>query len=286
MNLPPMNLPPVSLAPASGSEDATSVLITYEGPLATLTLNRPERRNGVTLEMCAAIYDAVREIAASDARVVILRGAGDHFCVGADITGANVIGASVTGAAASPPPTAAEMGDLHQASAVLHTMPQVTIAVIDGGCAGAGLGYAAACDLRWASTRARFSTAFLNVGVSGDMGAAWSLTRLLGPAKAREWLYFADRYNAQEAFQAGLVTRLFKPEELHAKSRDLALDLCSRDALALRLMKANCLTAEDTGEENSIEAFIRIETARHLQTTARPDLAARMRDGYLRSRKA
>jgi 2-(1,2-epoxy-1,2-dihydrophenyl)acetyl-CoA isomerase len=247
-----------------------SVLVEHEGALATLTLNRPERRNGVTVEMCGAIYEAVQEIAASDARVVILRGAGQDFCVGADITGVS----------SGPPPTAADLGDMHQASAVLHTMPQVTIAVIDGGCAGAGLGYAAACDLRWASSRAKFSTAFLNVGVSGDMGAAWSLTRLLGPARAREWLYFAGKHDAQAALNAGFVTRLFAPEDLHDQARALTLDLCARDPLALRLMKANCLSAEDL----AIDAFIRTETERHLQTTARPDLAARMRDGYLRSR--
>lgn len=252
------------------SDIASSVLVAYEGPLATLTLNRPERRNGVTVAMCAEIYEAVRAIAASDARVLIVRGAGQDFCVGADIAGPRE----------GPPRTAAELGDMHQAAAVLHTMPQVSIAAIDGGCAGAGLGYAAACDLRWASMRAKFSTAFLNVGVSGDMGAAWSLTRLLGLARAREWLYFAGKHDARAALEAGFVTRLFAPEDLHAQARDLAQDLCARDPLALRLMKANCLSAEAM----PIDAFIRIETERHLQTTARPDLAARMRDGYLRSR--
>lgn len=252
------------------SEDAPTVLVSHDGPLATLTLNRPERRNGVTIAMCAAVYDAVRTIAASEARVLIVRGAGTDFCVGADITGGS----------GGPSPTIEDLGDLHQASAVLHTMPQVTIAVIDGGCAGAGLGWAGACDLRWASHRAKFSTAFLNVGVSGDMGAAWSLTRLLGPSVAREWLYFAGKHDARAALDAGFVTRLFAPEELHERARELALGLCGRDPLALRLMKANCLSAE----ELAIDAFIRIETERHLETTRRPDLAATMRDGYLRSR--
>lgn len=249
---------------------STSVLVEHEGALATLTLNRPERRNGVTVAMCGEVYDAVQAIAASEARVLIVRGAGQDFCVGADITGES----------SGTPPTAATLGDMHQASTVLHTMPQVTIAVIDGGCAGAGLGWAAACDLRWASSRAKFSTAFLNVGVSGDMGAAWSLDRLLGPAMAREWLYFAGKYDAHAALAAGFVTRLFAPEELHPRARGLAQELCARDPLALRLMKANCLSAESL----PIDDFIRVETERHLQTTARPELAARMREGYLRNR--
>ena len=242
-----------------------TVLVEYEGPLAILTLNRPERRNGVTVEMCAAFYRAVQSVAASEARVLMLRGAGADFCVGADLRQSG--GTSV--------PTAAELGDIHQASAVLHTMPQVTLAVIDGGCAGAGLGWAAACDLRWASTRAKFSTAFLNVGVSGDMGVAWSLTRILGPSVAREWLYFAQKHDAEMALAAGFVTRLFAAEELHAGARELAQELCNRDALALRLMKANCLSAENL----ACDDFIRIETERHLKTTSRPNVIALMRRG-------
>lgn len=257
--------PPVSQAPSDGGEPERYVLVEREGALAVLTLNRPARRNGVTVEMCTAVYDAVREIAASDARVLVVRGAGDDFCVGADIGGGG----------GAPAPGAEELGDIHQASAVLHEMPQVTIAVIDGGCAGAGLGWAAACDLRWASTRARFSTAFLNVCVSGDMGAAWSLTRLLGAARAREWLYFAEKHDAHAALAQGFVTRLFEPEDLHERSLELARGLCARDPLALRLMKANCLSAQ----ELSLPDFIRLETERHLQTTRRPDLAARMREG-------
>jgi len=255
----------VSEVSLDGGEPERSVLVEREGALAVLTLNRPARRNGVTVEMCTAVYDAVREIAAGDARVLLVRGAGDDFCVGADIGGGSGSGA----------PGAEELGDIHQASAVLHEMPQVTIAVIDGGCAGAGLGWAAACDLRWASTRARFSTAFLNVCVSGDMGAAWSLTRLLGAARAREWLYFAEKHDAQAALAQGFVTRLFEPEDLHERSLELARGLCARDPLALRLMKANCLSAQ----ELSLPDFIRLETERHLQTTSRPDLAARMREG-------
>jgi 2-(1,2-epoxy-1,2-dihydrophenyl)acetyl-CoA isomerase len=163
-----------------------TVLVERDGPLAIVTLNRPERRNGVTVEMCGAIYRAAQAVAASDARVVILRGAGTDFCVGADIAG----GGDAARDGAGGPPTLEALGLIHHAATLLHTMPQVTIAAIDGGCAGAGMGYAAACDFRFAAPEARFSTAFLNVGVSGDMGLAWSLNRILGGARARELLFF------------------------------------------------------------------------------------------------
>jgi 2-(1,2-epoxy-1,2-dihydrophenyl)acetyl-CoA isomerase len=132
--------------------------------LAIVTLNRPERRNGVTLGLCLGLYDALAEIAASDARVVVLRGAGNDFCVGADMGGA---GADED---TSRPSGFDDQGPIYQASLLLHTMPQVTIAAIDGGCAGAGMGWASACDFRFGTAEARLSTAFLNVAASGDMG--------------------------------------------------------------------------------------------------------------------
>lgn len=242
--------------------------------VATITINRPERRNGVTVETCRALYDATRAVAASAARVVILRGAGEHFCVGADIGGGG------GGEADARAPNLDDLGLLHHAATLLHTMQQVTIAAIDGGCAGAGMGYAMACDLRFASTRARFSTAFLNVAVSGDMGLAWSLNRLLGAARMRELMFFPDKIDAPRALDLGLVSRLFAPEALHDEAMALACQLAARDPFALRMIKANCLSAE----ELPIAAFIDVETARQLQCTARPNLAELMAAGLARTK--
>ena len=252
--------------------ESRSCTVAYDGPIATITLNRPERRNGVTGEMCGALYDAVREVAASDARVVILRGAGADFSVGADIAG----GGERSGTA----PGLDELGLIHHASAVLHQMPQVTMAAIDGGCAGAALGWAAACDFRFASPEARFATAFLNVGVPGDMGLAWSLSRIVGGARAREMLFFPEKMTGVQALEIGLVTRLFPRETLHAEVRKLAEQLCAREPFALRMMKANMVSAE----ELPIGAFIDIETARQLHVTGRPDFGARMAALYRQSK--
>lgn len=256
------------------SGEASSVLVERDDALAIITLNRPERRNGVTVEMCTALYDAVRAVAASDARVVILRGAGSDFCVGADIAG----GDSAPQEGGSQ--TLEGLGLIHHAATLLHTMPQVTIAAVDGGCAGAGMGYAAACDFRFASPEARFSTAFLNVCVSGDMGLAWSLNRIVGGARAREMLFFPEKFDGTAALSFGLVTRLFPRETLHADVLALARQLCARDPFSLRMMKANMLSAE----ELPFAAFIDIETARQVHCTNRPDMGARMADAYHRSR--
>jgi len=243
--------------------EAGTVLLERLGPISRITLNRPERRNGLTVEMCARFYETVEEVAASDARVLIVAGAGRDFSVGADVH---------AGPSGMPPPSGEALGPIHHAASLLHTMHAVTIAAIDGGCAGAGLGYALACDLRFATPRARFSTAFITVGVSGDMGLGWSLDRLVGPARARELLFFSPKFGGEDALRMGLVTRLHAPEVLHVETMAAAETLCARDWLALRHMKANCVSAEML----DIADYVTIETRRHLECTARPGFAAAM----------
>lgn len=241
----------------------TPVLVSRDGAIATITFNRPDRRNGVTVELCTALYDATREVAASDARVVVLRGAGDHFCVGADLTGSSAKGT---------PYTLEDLGLIHHSATLLHTMPQVTIAAIDGGCAGAGMGWAAACDLRFASDAVRFNTAFLAVGVPGDMGLAWSLNRVLGGARARELLLMPERFGADDALAIGLVSKIFPQADLHDQVGAIARQMAAREPFALRMMKANILSAESL----SLAEFIDVETARQVAATSRPDIAERM----------
>jgi 2-(1,2-epoxy-1,2-dihydrophenyl)acetyl-CoA isomerase len=247
------------------------VLVERRGGVTIVTLNRPERRNGVTVALCREMYRVAQEVAASDARVVILRGAGNDFCVGADI---------LAGGSSDAPPTAEQLGRIHHAATLLHTMPQVTIAAIDGGCAGAGLGWATACDFRFATPEARFNTAFLTVGVSTDMGPPWFLARIVGGARVREMLFFPEKLTGEQALAIDLVTRLFPRETLHAEVLALADQLCARDPFALRMMKANVLSAE----ELAIADFIEVETARQIHTTSRPDVATRMAEAYRKAK--
>lgn len=237
------------------------VIVGREGGVATITLNRPDRRNGVTGQLCIDLHAALVQVAGSDAKVVVLRGAGNDFSVGADMAG-------IEGPQADP----RQLRGAYHASTLLHTMPQVTIAAIDGGCAGAGMGWAMACDLRYASERAKFNTAFLAVGVSGDMGLVWCLNRIVGGARARELLLFPGKIDAARAEGLGLVTGLFPAASLHSQVMDLASSLAARDDLALRLMKANLVSAETLG----IADYIEVETARHIEASGRGDMAQRL----------
>jgi 2-(1,2-epoxy-1,2-dihydrophenyl)acetyl-CoA isomerase len=246
-----------------------TVLVEQRGAVVTVTLNRPGRRNGVTVGMCQELHEALRPLPASDARVVVLRGAGDDFSVGADLTGGS----------SSEMPTLEQLGPTYHASTLLHTMPAVTIAAIDGGCAGAAMGWACACDFRFASVRSRFATGFLKVGVSGDMGLVWSLVRLVGAARARELLFFPEKILAEDALAMGLVTRLFPPETLHDEVLALADELAARHPFPLRMMKANVLSAERL----DIEEYIEVESARHLHVAASPSLREGI-DAFVRGR--
>lgn len=240
------------------------VITSQAGGVATVVLNRPERRNGVTVGLCIALHEALLEVAESNARVVVLRGAGSDFCVGADMGGGD--------AADNRDFDPQRLRAAYHASTLLHTMPQVTIAAIDGGCAGAGMGWAMACDLRLASDRARFNTAFLSVGVPGDMGLGWSLAQIVGGARARELMFFPGRITAERALSLGLVSRLLPAEVLHDEALATARELAGRDPLALRLMKANAISAESL----SIGDYIEVETERHIEATSRGDMAARL----------
>jgi 2-(1,2-epoxy-1,2-dihydrophenyl)acetyl-CoA isomerase len=173
-----------------------------------------------------------------------------------------------------------DQGPIYHASLLLHTMPQVTIAAIDGGCAGAGMGWAAACDFRFASYEARLATAFLTVAASGDMGLIWSLNRILGGARARELLFFPGKLTGEDALALGFVSRLFPRDSLHEEVARLARQLCDRDPLALGLMKANVVSAELL----PFSDYIAIETARHLRCAGRPDFAERMAELFKKSK--
>jgi 2-(1,2-epoxy-1,2-dihydrophenyl)acetyl-CoA isomerase len=235
-----------------------SVVVEHRGAVVIVTLQRPGRRNGVTVEMCDELFKVLRPIAAGDGRVVVLRGSGEDFSVGADLTGGTTSGS----------PTLEQLGPVYHASTLLHSMPQITIAAVDGGCAGAAMGWACACDFRFASDRAKFATGFLKVGVSGDMGLVWSLVRIVGAARARELLFFGEKLTARDALAYGLVTRLFPAATLHADVLALAEELAGHHPFPLRMMKANVLSAE----RMDIEEYIEVESARHLHVAASPSL--------------
>jgi 2-(1,2-epoxy-1,2-dihydrophenyl)acetyl-CoA isomerase len=239
--------------------------ITFESAdgIGTIALNRPERLNGITNQMMRDLYDVLGKLPADHkTRVVVLTGTGKGFCPGADLQHYS------SGAADEP------LSPEHfQLTAMLHELPQVTIAAINGACAGAGFGWAAACDLRYAAESANFNSAFLGVGISGDMAGPWLLPRILGSSKAREVFFLHGKFAAQEAERIGFVSKVFPDEAFRDEVAAITSRLAKSAPLAIRAMKQNFLAAENM----SLREYIRIESERHSRTGASEDSRAAFR---------
>lgn len=234
-----------------------------ERGLARLTLNRPERLNAMTNRMVRETYEAL-VAAASDrsVRVLVLTGEGRGFSPGADL-------GHFTEGGRDDRLTAREF----QVATLLHEMPAVTVAAVNGACAGAGMGWALACDLRVAAASARFNTAFLDVAVAGDMGIPWTLPRLVGGAKARELSLLAGKFPAEEALRLGLVARVF-PDESFREDAEAVLDrLLASSPTALVALKAHYVAAE----RMTLTDFVDHEAERHLRIAASEDTAEAFR---------
>jgi 2-(1,2-epoxy-1,2-dihydrophenyl)acetyl-CoA isomerase len=211
-----------------------------EERVATLTMNRPERRNAFSNDMLAGLARALQDAeTANDVGCVVLTGAGGAFSAGGDVKGMNERN---TGGADGPGIDArihAQRLSQRATAGRLYTMPKPVIAALPGAAAGAGFALAMACDLRIASESAVLLTSFARVGFSGDYGGTYFATRVVGAAKARELYFLSDRVSAQEALRVGLVNRVVPAAELEKATRELALRLASGPAVAYRYMKEN-----------------------------------------------
>ncbi len=233
-----------------------TILVARDGAVATVSLNRPDKRNSIGGPMMVEFYEALSGVAADpDVRVLVLRGEGSDFCPGADVK--HYGGAGAPAAARS----VWSMGREFNVAVLLHEMPAVTIAAISGACAGAGFGWACACDLRIASSTARFNTAFLDVGVAGDMGGPWTLPRILGAAKARELYFLPGKFDAAEALRIGLVSRVAPAEDFEAEIAALTARLARAAPLAMTTMKSNFVAAEKI----SFADYIGLESEKHMR---------------------
>lgn len=222
--------------------------------IATLTMDRPDSMNGMTPRMLREAYEALTEASRDpNVKVLVLTGAGSAFCPGADLKGAG-----------EREPTEAPH---YQVPVLLHEMPAVTIAAVNGACAGAGFGWACGCDIRVATRSAMFNTAFLNVAVAGDMGLPWSLPRLVGAAKARELSFFTEKFDAEEARRIGLVARTWDDGEFREQVDALAQRLAACSPRALRTMKAHYVAAERMG----FREFVELESERHMEIVESED---------------
>jgi 2-(1,2-epoxy-1,2-dihydrophenyl)acetyl-CoA isomerase len=171
-------------------------------------------------------------------KCVVLTGAGKGFCAGGDVKGMNA--RNTGGEPASIDERIASQRLNQRATAgKLFKMPKPTIAALPGAAAGAGLALALACDLRIMASNAVMTTAFARVGFSGDYGGTYFLSQLVGTAKARELYFLSDRVTADEALRLGLTNWVCEPDELAAKTREIAGRLAAGPTVAYRYMKEN-----------------------------------------------
>ena len=216
------------------------LLCRVEERVAVVTLNDPERRNPIGAELRPLLRRLVDRIAGdAGVRCLLLTGAGEAFSAGGDAKAM---------ASGRQPALAERIRSIkweHAASAVIHEMPKPAVAALPGPAAGAGFGLALACDLRIAAESAFLTGAYARLGLSGDYGLTWFLTRLVGPARAREICFESARIPAREALEMGLVNRVVPDAELRDEAFALARRLAAASPLGLAYMKANLNDALD-----------------------------------------
>ncbi|MBV9199670.1 MAG: enoyl-CoA hydratase/isomerase family protein, partial [Alphaproteobacteria bacterium] len=217
----------------------TDLLEATEDGIAWLTLNRPERLNAFSPTMLQGLREALPRLSGNaEVGAIVITGAGRGFCAGGDVK------TMETRASQRFEERVEGLQRMHELPLLLRTTPKVVIAMVNGPAVGAGLGLAMACDLRIAGRSARFGTGFAGVGYSGDFGGSWSLTRLVGTAKARELYFLGDIIDAAAAASLGLVNRVVDDGALQLETAALARRIADGPRVAYGYMKRNLFAAE------------------------------------------
>jgi len=236
-----------------------ALLVDRVDGIATLTMNRPEARNALDIQMREDLVSALDEIERDPAaRVVVLTGAGGHFSAGGDVK-------SMAARRHSPVEGRERVEMLNRFVLRLFNFPKPTIAMVDGFAVGAGCNIALGCDMIIASDRAKFGEVFLKIGLVPDGGGTWLLQRLVGLAKAKEMVLTAEIIDAAEALRIGLVNRVVPAVELETTTRALAGRIATGPPLAATLAKsllnraatvdlAAALEGEAFGQSNAISS--------------------------------
>ena len=208
-------------------------MIRYEATdgIGTITIDRPEKRNAMTYAMLAEFISTVRTAGADDAaRVIIVTGAGGAFCAGTDLADLNTVPGESRGVRGS-----AEETDVWWP---LAACPKPVIAAVDGAAVGMGAEFTSQCDVRIASTRARFAWNFVHRGLVPDTGAGtWLLPKIVGLPAALRLLYSGDFLGAEEALAIGYVARVTEPEELMDAAREEAVRYLAGSPFSHKLIK-------------------------------------------------
>ena len=228
--------------------DYESLIWETDGYVATVTLNRPEKKNAMSRVMFDEIGEVFDRAAGDDdVRCLVVTGAGGAFCSGADLTdSANV--------AATPFELKDRMRDIHRIAHSIATCPKPTIAKVTGVAAGAGCNLALSCDLVVASTEGSFAELFVKRGLVVDFGGSWALTRVLPLHKAKELALLGETISAEEADRLGLLNRLCRPDEIDAVVKDYASRLSAMPPRTVALIKENLNRAMERSLEENLDA--------------------------------
>ncbi|MDQ0691353.1 enoyl-CoA hydratase/isomerase family protein [Arthrobacter sp. W4I7] len=245
------------------SSISSSVHVRQEGPVAWLTLNRPESANAVDLELATAFRDAILELEAVEVRVVVIEANGQVFCGGGDVE-------AMRGAESASQYLAELAGTFHQGLELLARSNSIIIAAVDGAAAGAGLGLVLNADIVVATPRARFLTAYAGVGLSPDSGVSYLLPRSVGTQRALQMSLTGRVLDAGTAKEWGIVAELVAPEELEGYVRVLAVRLASGGGNFLGATRRLIRSSTSMSYPQHLDAEVRAITtaAQHPDTLA------------------
>jgi 2-(1,2-epoxy-1,2-dihydrophenyl)acetyl-CoA isomerase len=223
-----------------------------DGGVLTITLNRPDVLNAFTAELHKQLVGAFKEARADDVRAVVVTGAGRGFCVGQDLNEFGEAAKDIAGRLRT---------NYHPTIRAVRGLEKPVLAAVNGPAAGAGLSFACACDLRLAAESATFVPAFINIGLVPDMGGTYHVRRLLGTARAFEFMATGRRLTAAEAHEWGLVNEVVEADQLLPTAAERAAELAALPTRGVALTKRLFDHAEHATLEEQLELEAQLQAA-------------------------
>ena len=228
------------------------VEISRDGAVLTITLNRPDVLNAFDRAMHEALAGALKDARDPEVRAVVLTGAGRGFCVGQDLNEFREAPGDIADRLRA---------GYHPNILAIRALEKPVLAAVNGAAAGAGLSFACACDIRIASDAATFVPAFINIGLVPDSGSTYSIARLLGPAKAFEWMTSGRRLTAAEAHAWGLISEVVEADAFPARVAELAAELAAMPTRGIGLTKRLYDRAGESTLEEQLELEAQLQSA-------------------------
>lgn len=245
---------------AHNPENAPELIENLRNRVLVLTLNRAEKLNALSPGLYESLLASLKRAKMDPAiGAVVLTGAGSHFCAGGDVSRM----ASSNPQLLSREERIASLRERVEIVELLHTMNKPTIAMMRGWAVGAGMSIALACDLRYGDLTAKFKTGFIELGLSGDFGGHYFLSRIVGYAKARELYLLSPVINAEKAEQLDILNAVYEGDELESGVLQIAEKLATRSKTAMAYIKQNLNVAANI----SLPEMLDEEIARHISCT-------------------